>query len=255
MVKPQFRVQGPIIQFLNSSLTLFILYPATTRPSYATTPACVGPPGRCVLIIVCGFDGYDWDELEEHFYETDCYSYVCYGCHAWFRTSDAYYEHAAAVVACSKCAKHCHTQAKLKQHMAAEHQEATVECWGCSRMLVRVADMISHLESGSCPSGCSLEDISYKLMAKSTSLRQFVHPRYHQDFRNGVDIAKVHSQAIPFVCEGCYVGFRLFSGLCQHLESGGTSCDRRISDVSLNPLQREFESKFQKQMSLETSSS
>ena len=86
--------------------------------------------------------------------------------------------------------------------MAAEHQEATVECWGCCRMLVRVSDMISHLESGSCPSGCSLEDINYKLMAKSTSLRQFVYPRYRQDFRNGVDIAKVHSQAIPFVSEG-----------------------------------------------------
>ncbi|KAL1647690.1 hypothetical protein SLS58_002491 [Diplodia intermedia] len=194
---------------------------------------------------VCGFDGVDDDELEDHFEESNCYYGACDGCDHWFLTSHSLDQHFKAVVACEECDYHCHTQSRRKQHMADCHNERTIKCWGCLNKFVQASNMISHLESGACTSGCSSEDINYKLMVKCTNLRQFVKPKYRQVFRQGAKDGKVDTEELPFACEDCGDSFPLLSSLCQHMESSKT-CDRRLSEVSLSPMQREFEKKVLK---------
>ncbi|GME24843.1 Zinc finger C2H2-type protein [Neofusicoccum parvum] len=190
----------------------------------------------------CGFDGEDWDELEDHFREHGCYPYTCHGCNTWFRSYPSYSRHTEAVVACPTCDKHCVNQNNLDQHMIS-HAVAKLECWGCYRKFIYLSHMVLHLESGTCPSGCRLHDINYTLMGQCNNLRRFVSPDYVQDFRHGIDIQKVYGRAFPFECKGCGDVFRLLSGLCQHMENSNT-CDQHISSVSFRSLQNKFERKF-----------
>ncbi|KAH7065216.1 hypothetical protein B0J12DRAFT_559712 [Macrophomina phaseolina] len=194
------------------------------------------------LCNVCGFDGDDWDELEDHFLTEGCYPYCCHGCRTWFKRHSSYTAHQRAVVACHKCDKHCLNSNNLAQHVQT-HLNPKLECWGCYRKFVRMSHMILHLESGTCPSGCGLDDINFALMAKCKNLRSFVDSDYLADFRKGVDIQQVYGRAFPFECKHCGDTFRLLSGLCQHLETS-VSCDKTISSVSFQSLKTQFERRF-----------
>lgn len=194
------------------------------------------------LCDVCGFDGEDEDELEDHFRKEGCYTYLCYGCNTWFRDRSAFRAHQDAFVACHKCDKHCLNHNNLAQHLKT-HEVAKLECWGCYRKFVHLSHMILHLESGTCPSECSLPDINFTLMAKCKNLLDFIDSDYINDFRRGIDIQQVYGRAFPFQCMECSETFRQFSGLCQHLENSVT-CNLNTSDVSFRSLLRSLETQF-----------
>lgn len=194
------------------------------------------------LCDVCGFDGEDWDALEDHYITVGCHPYCCHGCDTWFRAKATYDAHLELFVACRKCDKHCLNRNNLDQHMIT-HKTAKLECWGCYNTYIRMSHLMLHLESGGCPSGCGLRDINYRLLARCDNIHHFVAPKYIADFCHGVDIENVHGRMFPFECMECGNRFRFLSGLCQHMESS-ISCDQRTSDVSFKALQKNFVEEF-----------
>ncbi|GAA5979033.1 hypothetical protein JCM5350_004211 [Sporobolomyces pararoseus] len=207
----------------------------------------------------CDLDFYYHDDLEEHLYDSPNHHYCrfckidfdddydldehnynrhaeCDGCHEWFETEGQSDRHAEVRHWYCKTHKRCFdSESNLRMHMnSSAHVQPGVICpAGCGRRFVSHSGAVIHLESGSCASGMTREEVNY-LVARwdrqgliTTGRRALpAPPSSSQSFSRSTQPQLYATEASYSYYDGaykCYLDNKLFGtlrALNQHLSSG-----------------------------------
>ncbi|GAA5960327.1 hypothetical protein JCM3765_007475 [Sporobolomyces pararoseus] len=112
----------------------------------------------------CRFCEFDFDHGFELYDHQSEYHAQCDGCGDWFQTEGQRDRHAEVTHWYCKTHKRCfRNENNLRMHMnSSAHVQAAVICpAGCGRSFVSHSGAVIHLESGSCASGITREQVNY----------------------------------------------------------------------------------------------
>ncbi|KAI0637525.1 hypothetical protein C8Q77DRAFT_1046942 [Trametes polyzona] len=171
----------------------------------------------------------DWEELYDH-YDTE--HYRCTECNSIFDFEVGLHEHCRQKhpdLYCVPCKRLFQNPNNLDNHRrSAIHQGRTVQCpmKNCGRSFVSKAALILHLESGSCVSGMSRQDVN-KIVAQIDRSNIITNPARMiagapgsaRPTVTGMWATERAWNGTGFECYLCHRTYRSLPALNQHLQS------------------------------------
>lgn len=170
------------------------------------------------------FDNYD--ELEEHYEDAH---YYCGSCSIFFNSAHGLHQHnSQSHYYCSDCRRLFHSDSNLQHHLRSTlHAGATVPCPGkkCNKMFVSGAALVLHLESGTCPSRITREQVN-RVAAKYDKQHIITNPARmiaYGDNGGGQSVTTWATErawnGVRYECFLCHREYRTLESLNQHLAS------------------------------------
>ncbi|TFY58713.1 hypothetical protein EVJ58_g6246 [Rhodofomes roseus] len=166
------------------------------------------------------------DELEEH---EEAEHYYCAPCGRSFNSALGLHEHnRQSHHYCTDCRRLFQNENNLQHHLRSTlHAGAHVPCPGkkCKKMFVSGAALILHLESGTCPSRITREQVN-RVVAKYDKGNVITNPARMLAYREGGSGQTIATWAtgrawngLRYECFLCHREYRTLEALNQHLAS------------------------------------
>lgn len=166
--------------------------------------------------------------------KTTTASCKCKACHQQFSSANAL-EHVRHTPSELPTDTSILTDLHLTQH-SITHFPLTVRCYACPRKFRRHADMLIHLESGTCASGVNLVYLN-SVAATCFHWKKYVKKDFRVRLLNGDGTYRSEKDGgKPFVCPTCGEEFPLLSSLFAHVWS--SSCKQSRNGGALGKLKR-----------------
>ncbi|PLB48185.1 hypothetical protein P170DRAFT_410888 [Aspergillus steynii IBT 23096] len=140
-------------------------------------------------------------ELDDHLMGSH---HFCSDCNLYHESAEKLREHDIDKHhLCVKCERYFATKNNLEMHQQ-KHQARTMECCGCYKTFKSFSGVLIHLESGSCPSNITEEEID-----------EIAHECYqNRKYTN----EGLEDGGWLYKCPHCEIEFSKLSGLYQHAE-------------------------------------
>ncbi|KZT69383.1 hypothetical protein DAEQUDRAFT_669706 [Daedalea quercina L-15889] len=165
-------------------------------------------------------------DLEEHYEEKH---YYCSACRKIFNEALGLHEHnRQSHHYCPDCRRVFQSDSNLRSHLrSGVHASATIRCPGmnCSKLFVSGAALILHLESGTCPSRLTRQEVN-RIAAKYDKNNVITNPSRMIGYREGGSAPTVTTWATErawngraYECFMCHREFKALVSLNKHLAS------------------------------------
>ncbi|EME39222.1 hypothetical protein DOTSEDRAFT_159406 [Dothistroma septosporum NZE10] len=136
---------------------------------------------------------------------------------------------------CNTCSQPLSSQNALDHHKIT-HLPKTVNCLACPRKFRRYADVLIHLEAGTCSSGTNLRSLN-RLAAMCYQWKKYVAKEFRQQLLERDVAYRVWGEG-PFKCPRCGEEFPLLSSLAMHVWSPTPQCGQGMNGGAMGKLKR-----------------